>query len=173
MKDLSTLVVLVGSVLVHAGCTSKSEQSDAAPAATVETPAAEGGAPEAEEASGNIVVLLANDSMQFNTKEIRVKGGEKVTLNLVHTGRMPKASMGHNFVLLKKGVDMPAFANKALAAVDTDYIPEGDEVIAHTNVIGGGESTSVTFDAPEPGTYQFLCTFPGHFAVMNGTFIVE
>jgi azurin len=80
--------------------------------------------------------------------------------------------MGHNFVLLKKGVDLQQFALRAMNAAETAYIPAGDEVIAHTKVIGGGEATSVTFDAPEPGTYQFLCTFPGHFAMMQGKFIV-
>jgi azurin len=40
-------------------------------------------------------------------------------------------------------------------------------------MIGGGESDTITFDAPEAGTYVFLCTFPGHYQVMRGEFIVE
>ncbi|MBT8261281.1 MAG: azurin, partial [Bacteroidia bacterium] len=38
---------------------------------------------------------------------------------------------------------------------------------------GGGQSTSVTFMAPEVGTYDFICSFPGHSALMKGKFIVE
>ena len=123
--------------------------------------------------SSNVVELGASDEMKFDANEIRVQGGQKVTVKLTHTGQLPASSMGHNFVLLRKGVDLQQFALKAMNASETQYIPAGDEVIAHTKVIGGGESTSVTFDAPEPGTYQFLCTFPGHFAVMQGTFVVS
>jgi azurin len=82
--------------------------------------------------------------------------------------------MGHNFVLLKKDVVMKDFAMTAMKARDNDYIPaDTDKVIAYTDLIGGGESTTIEFEAPEKGEYTFLCTFPGHFGLMNGTFIVE
>ena len=77
--------------------------------------------------------------------------------------------------LLKAGVDMAKFASEAIKAKDTDYIPaarKGD-IVAHTKVIGGGESVTITFDAPAAGTYDFLCSFPGHYAIMKGKFIVE
>jgi len=69
---------------------------------------------------------------------------------------------------------MANFAIAAMGAVDTDYVPaDSKEVIAYTKIIGGGESVTITFDTPEKGTYDFLCTFPGHFALMQGKFIVE
>ena len=40
-------------------------------------------------------------------------------------------------------------------------------------MIGGGESDTITFDAPEPGTYIFICSFPGHYQLMMGEFIVS
>ena len=40
-------------------------------------------------------------------------------------------------------------------------------------MIGGGQSDTIEFDAPEPGTYDFICSFPGHYSVMKGKFIVE
>lgn len=125
-------------------------------------------------AEGNDVVLESTDQMTFVTTEIKVKSGEKVTLTLKHIGKMPVEVMGHNFVLLKQGTDLAAFAGKAMNAKETDYVPTGsEEVIAHTKVIGGGESTTITFDAPEKGTYDFICSFPGHYAIMKGKFIVE
>ncbi|WP_194766726.1 azurin [Tamlana sp. I1] len=128
----------------------------------------------ATDTSINTVEITASDAMQFNTKKIVVQADKKVKLTLTHTGKMAKNVMGHNFVLLKKGVDLVAFGNKASTAVDSEYIPDdGDDVIAHTKLIGGGESTTIEFDAPEPGTYDFLCSFPGHFAIMKGKFIVE
>ena len=111
--------------------------------------------------------------MLFDRSVIKVKAGEPVNLTLYHTGKISKEFMGHNFVLLKEGTDVDDFAQRAMVAKDTDYIPEGDETYAYTKMIGGGESDSITFDSPEPGTYVFLCTFPGHYQIMRGDFIVE
>ncbi len=40
-------------------------------------------------------------------------------------------------------------------------------------MIGGGQSDQISFTVNEPGTYVFLCTFPGHYQIMRGEFIVE
>lgn len=120
------------------------------------------------------VTLLATDQMKFNMSEIRVPAGKPVKLTLRHTGTMDIKVMGHNFVLLTQGTEIPAFANKATEYPDNEYIPEDtDQVIAHTALLGGGQSDTIEFEAPEPGTYNFLCSFPGHYALMKGTFIVE
>ena len=120
------------------------------------------------------IVIIGNDAMQFNTKEIKVKAGQKVKLTLRHIGKLDVNVMGHNFVLLKQGTDLVAFGNKAATQKENNYIPkDSDEVIAHTNIIGGGQVTSIEFGAPEAGTYEFLCSFPGHYALMRGKFIVE
>ncbi|WP_366519454.1 azurin [uncultured Dokdonia sp.] len=121
------------------------------------------------------LALSGNDLMQFDKKEFRVKAGQEVTLTLLHTGKIDIKVMGHNFVLLKPGIAIPAFSAKAAAAGEkSDWIPEGGKnVIAHTKMIGGGQSTSVTFTAPAPGTYDFICSFPGHSGLMRGKFIVE
>ena len=122
----------------------------------------------------NDVVITGNDAMQFNKKEINVKAGKKVKLTLKNIGKMDKNVMGHNFVLLKQGVNLIAFGNKAASARANDYIPEGtNDVIVHTKMLGGGETAVIEFDAPKVGTYEFLCSFPGHFALMKGKFIVE
>jgi len=87
---------------------------------------------------------------------------------------MGKKVMGHNFVLLKRGVSLIAFGNKAATASANEYIPEGtQDIIAYTKLIGGGETAVIEFDAPEVGIYDFLCSFPGHYAIMKGKFIVE
>jgi len=124
-------------------------------------------------ADENTIALSSNDLMQFDKSELKVKAGKAVTLTLRHTGKMDKMVMGHNFVLLKSGTDIGAFAAKAAVARETEYIPEGDETLVYTKLIGGGESVTISFDAPAPGTYDFICSFPGHYGVMQGKFIVE
>lgn len=120
------------------------------------------------------VQLTGNDQMKFNLEEIKVKEGQKVRLILKHVGQLPENAMGHNFVLLKQGTDLAEFAQQAAGAADNEYIPSGtDKVIAHTEMIGGGEQTSIEFEAPAAGTYDFICSFPGHYIQMQGKFIVE
>lgn len=120
------------------------------------------------------ITLNSNDKMQFDKPEITVYEGQTVILTLVHTGTMPITAMGHNFVLLTKGTSLSDFSKEAMKAKDNDYIPTDESnVIAYTKMIGGGEKTSVTFEAPEKGTYDFLCSFPGHYSIMKGKFIVK
>jgi azurin len=90
---------------------------------------------------------------------------------------MPKIAMAHNFVLPKEGVSGQDVSAAAMTARDTDFIPASmmHKIIAHTALAGGGETVEVTFKAPmKPGTYTYLCTFPGHFAVgMKGDLVVK
>ncbi|HRQ49502.1 MAG TPA: azurin [Agriterribacter sp.] len=161
---------LIAGVVSLAACGSGDESSKATdqPAAAqqeAETPAAE----------GVTLEITGDDVMKFDKAELRAKAGQKVTLTLHHSGKLAKEAMGHNVVILKAGTDVAAFAAKAVGAKDNDYFPESEaaSVIAHTKLIGGGESTTIEFTAPEAGTYPFICSFPGHYGFMKGDFIVE
>lgn len=126
-------------------------------------------------ATETTLTLEGNDQMQFDKTELRVPAGQTITLTLKHIGTMDKNVMGHNFVLLKPGTDLVAFGQKAASAVVEDYVPasESANVIAHTKLIGGGESVTIQFTVPEKGTYDYLCSFPGHYAIMKGKLIAE
>ena len=122
----------------------------------------------------NNIVISADDFMKFDKNEIKVQAGKKVRLTLRHTGKMDVKIMGHNVVILKQGVDITAFAAKAATESENAYIPlETEDVIAHTEMIGGGQTTTIEFEAPAVGTYDFICSFPAHYAMMKGKFIVE
>ncbi|CAB3715403.1 MULTISPECIES: azurin [Achromobacter] len=116
----------------------------------------------------------SNDAMQFNVKEIVVdKSCKEFTVNLKHVGKMAKVAMGHNWVLTKEA-DKQAVATDGMGAgLAQDYVKAGDtRVIAHTKVIGGGESDSVKIDVSKLAAgenYAFFCSFPGHWAMMKGT----
>ncbi len=118
------------------------------------------------------IVIESNDQMKFDLSEINVPAGATVKLTLKHVGQLPAAAMGHNWVLLSPGVEMGTFAQAAIQARDNDYIP-AEGFIVYTDLIGGGEETTIEFEAPEAGEYTFICSFPGHYALMNGKFIVE
>jgi azurin len=120
--------------------------------------------------------IAGNDMMKFDKQELKVAGDcTQVELSLKHTGKLPAQSMGHNWVLVQTP-DLTAVANAGMSAgLDKNYVPVGDKrVIVHTKVIGGGQSTSVTFPTAglkKGGDYTFLCTFPGHSALMKGKLI--
>ena len=148
-----------------------------APAATpadTTAPAADAAAPVA--AAGECAFNLeGNDAMQFNVKNIDVpRSCTEFTINLKHTGTMPVAAMGHNVVISKSG-DINAIAADG-SAVKPDHIKAGDtRVVAHSAMVGGGESTSVTLEVAKiaDGGYSFFCSFPGHAALMNGTLTLK
>ena len=173
-----SLIAFTAMAFMLTACGNNEQTSNGDSNATTEEVVTENDAAtesDADEADAVELTIEGNDAMQFNLKTLEAKPGQKVKLTLVHTGKAPKAAMGHNVVILKEGVDVEAFANAAIAAQANDYIPadlEGD-IVAHTDLIGGGESTTVEFTAPAAGMYDFLCSFPGHHGMMKGKFIVE
>lgn len=148
-----------------------------APAATppATTPAA--GDKPAAVVSNCATEIEGNDAMQYNVGSITVPAScTKFTINLKHAGTMPVAAMGHN-VVIAKAADMQAVAADGVTAGATAGFLKADDarVVAHSDMIGGGQTTSVTFDVAkikDGGPYQFFCSFPGHAALMKGTIAV-
>ena len=84
--------------------------------------------------------------------------------------------MGHNWVLAKDP-DVNGVAMDGLTAgAGAGYLKADDSrILAATGLIGGGESSSVTFSTAgmAGGAMTFFCTFPGHSYVMKGKFSIE
>jgi len=157
------------ALFAFTACNSNTQKTDssATDSLTQEAPAE----PMEKEVS---ITINAGDDMKYDLSEIKVKEGQTVKLTLNHTGKLAKDAMGHNWALLAQGTIISDFAAKAMQAKDTDYVPAGaTEVIVHTKLIGGGQSDTIEFTAPAKGVYEFICTFPGHSAMMKGTFYVE
>lgn len=118
--------------------------------------------------------IAGNDAMQYDKKELAVAGDcTQVEVTLTHTGKLPAAAMGHNWVLVKTA-DVTAVANAGMSAgLANNYLTPGDpHIIASTKIVGGGQSTTVTFPTSKlskGGDYTFMCTFPGHYVIMKGT----
>ena len=122
-------------------------------------------------------VIEGNDMLQFNLKEMKVSTAcDSVTVTLKHTGVMAAEVMGHNWVLTTDSDFMPVATAAAGAGLENNYVPvEDDRVLSATSIIGGGEETSVTFSIGSLSAgddYTFFCSFPGHYAIMKGSFKV-
>ena len=123
------------------------------------------------------VQITADDKMKFSLTAFEVKPGQQVSVTLTNVGTSPKASMGHNFIVLKQNTNVPKFLDEGSMHAAQNYIaPEfAKDVIASTKLLGPGESDTVTFTAPfVPGDYVFICAFPGHYASgMHGLMSVK
>jgi len=124
------------------------------------------------------IEISGNDAMQFDVKSFDAKAQESLQLTFKNIGSMPKIAMGHNLVILKKDISAITFGQKVLASGGsaTNPLPKSllGDVIVSTKLLGPGESEVVIFKAPsETGEYEYVCTFPGHFAMMRGKMIVR
>ena len=129
-------------------------------------------------ASGCEIEIESNDAMQFNPRSISVPAScTDFTITMQHVGNMPVAAMGHNVVITTSGDMAGVVADGMAAGLEQGFLkPDDERVIAATDLIGGGETTSVTFAVSElqgGDEYKFFCSFPGHSALMNGTISVE
>jgi azurin len=152
-------------------------ESAAAPAEPTTAPAATGGDKPAVVA-GCATEIAGTDAMQYDVNSITVPAScKEFKITLKHAGKMPVVAMGHN-VVISKLADMPGVTTDGMAAgANNNYVKLGDaRVIAHTKLVGGGETTSVSFAVSKiksGGPYEFFCSFPGHSAMMKGTIAVQ
>jgi azurin len=168
------LTMALVATLLATGCGRKETATSGEPqtanvAATATTTPAAVPAP-------RVVEITGNDQMKFSVTTIEVKVGEQVKVVFRNIGQLPKEAMGHNWVLLRPGSDVNAFATTAMGARDKDYIPDSlkDQIIAHTAMLGPRQTDEVTFLITAAGEYPFLCSFPAHaMAGMKGVLIAR
>ncbi|MGJ8726494.1 MAG: PVC-type heme-binding CxxCH protein [Roseibacillus sp.] len=123
---------------------------------------------------GNVVRVQAAAGLQFAPKEVRVTPGSKVRLIFENPDIMP-----HNWVLIAPGSveEMGALADKLAGQADgaeKEYLPESAKILQASKLLSTKQEQELVFEAPtEPGVYPYICTFPGHWRVMQGSLIVE
>ena len=133
---------------------------------------ATGGAARATECQ---LTIQANDMIQYDARVLSVPADcPQVELTLRHVGKQQARVLGHNWVLARTA-DVTAIVNAGMSAgFQHDFLPEGDQrIIAATKVVGGGESTTITFSMSKltpGGDYSFFCSYPGHRPMMHGRF---
>lgn len=123
------------------------------------------------------IEIIGTDNMKFDVTTIEATPGEEITIKLTTKSQIPKQAMAHNVAILDKDTDVDAFANASARARDNEYLAPDyeDQIIAATGMAGGGETVEVTFTVPEEkGDYEYICSFPGHYAAgMTGVLTVK
>ncbi|MCB9873821.1 MAG: heme-binding domain-containing protein [Planctomycetaceae bacterium] len=121
-----------------------------------------------------VIKIETGSNLSYTTRSFRVRAGEAIELTLLNPDVVP-----HNWALIKPGTlqRVGSLANRLISdpeAVVRQYIPDSSDVLAYTDVVLPRDEFTIYFRAPEqPGRYPYLCTFPGHWLVMNGEMIVE
>lgn len=158
--------------LLAASCALALAAAGAAPAAAAP---ASGDKPAA--AANCATQVEANDMMQYNVGSIAIPAScSAFRITLKHVGKLPVTAMGHDLVIAR-AADMQGIASDGMTAgAAANYLKPGDaRVIAHTKLVGGGQSDTVTVPVAKlksGGPFAFFCSFPGHSAVMKGTITV-
>jgi azurin len=125
-----------------------------------------------------VVAIDAGDALSYSKKSITIPSScASATINFTHNGSLPAAVMGHNWVLAKTA-DLQGIQNDGnVAGMSGGYLKDGDSrILAATNIIGGGESASITFPTKSleaGGDYSFFCTVMSHSVVMKGSFTIS
>lgn len=113
------------------------------------------------------ITLRTISGLQFDKKEVIVKAGARIRLELVNDD-----DMLHNIVITQPGTGQAVGAAALTLGLEGEarsYVPDSPDVIAHTRVLGPHERETIYFTAPsEPGDYDYVCTFPGHYMIMKG-----
>jgi azurin len=110
------------------------------------------------------------NTMTYDTPHLTVRSGQTVHLTLKN--KATDATMSHNWVLAKPGTEASVAEEGQKAGEAAGFLPMVADVLAHTSQVKPGQTGDVTFTAPDPGSYPYLCTNPGHSQTMKGTLTV-
>lgn len=118
------------------------------------------------------IQLATEPGLKYDKETVEVPAGSRVALTFNNDD-----DMAHNVVVtLPESADRVGqeAMNLGLNADDLEYVPRIDEVLFHTSMLEPGQIETIYFEVPEePGDYQFVCTFPGHYITMRGVLRVQ
>jgi azurin len=124
--------------------------------------------------SGPVTIEIGSkgEELAFDKTELTVSAGQTVTIRFKNNSAVQQ----HNWILVKGGeAEAAAIANAGLSAGPAaNYLPaDKSNIIAESPLANGNETVEVTFTAPAPGTYLYICTVPGHYPLMQGKLVVN
>ena len=119
-----------------------------------------------------VTIKTLRAQMKYDVQEIELRPGQRVKLTFLNEDDMP-----HNICFFQPGTDVIAVANKQIEkpdeALKRNWLPVDERMWLHSKPVEPKQSDHLEFTTPEkPGVYPFVCTFPGHAAIMNGRLVV-
>jgi azurin len=116
-----------------------------------------------------IVLRTVHEQLRYDTNHITVEADKPFEIVFENDDLMP-----HNLIICQKGAK-EALGTAALTMTPDQldskgraYVPESNQIIAATQMLEAGEKARLTIEGLAPGEYEYVCTFPGHWSVMNG-----
>ena len=113
-----------------------------------------------------ITISTIEDKMLYDIKEFNVETGKSVILTFKNKDFPP-----HNLLIVKPG-KADEVANLAIAlgndGFGKQWRPDTPMILWGSTMIDYDEETVLSFTAPLPGDYPYVCTFPGHAMMMRG-----
>jgi azurin len=120
------------------------------------------------------VIRAVREQMRYDTPRLVVEAGKPFEILFENADFMP-----HNLVLVKPHSDEKiGVAAAAMKVEDLDdhgraYVPRSPDVVAATKLLQTGQRQTLKLTAPkEESESVYFCTFPGHYQVMRGQWVV-
>ena len=118
--------------------------------------------------AGALAISTEGDTLKFDQASLEAKAGSTVTVVFQNASTINQ----HNWVLVQSGTKDEVAAAGTEAGAEAHWIPRSDDrVLAKSGLLEPGGTQGVRFTVPAAGTYQFVCTFPGHNFTMFGDFV--
>lgn len=161
VSSLENIIALIRANHPEAGEMARAEMSGESLTADVEVDAV-------------LELSVTPNVLEFNKEELRAIAGQTVRIVFTNTDNME-----HNLLLIRPGslADVGQLADQLItdpSGRDRAYVPDTQDVLTSTPILDPGQRYEFVFTVPDqPGEYEFVCTIPGHWRSMNGTFIVE
>ena len=161
-------VTMFGDFVVTPGGT-VAAPTTAASASPTATPA-----PTATSAPAGPIALEVSsvgEEQKFDKDTLTAPQGAQVTLKFNNVS----TTLQHNWVLVKAGTKNDVAARGTFFPTGDWVDPSDPDIVdkVHTKLLATGGLEEISFTAPSAGTYQFVCTFPGHNVTMFGDFVVS
>ena len=118
-----------------------------------------------------IIISSVKDKMMYDVKEFSVETGRLVSLQFVNKDLAP-----HNLLIVKPG-KADEVSNLAISLAEDgpkkEWRPDTPLILWGSKMINQNQSDEIIFNAPDPGIYPFICTYPGHSQMMRGIMKVK
>lgn len=172
MKKLA-IPLFVAALAANVGCSKADKEVTPAATATAPPPATASASAAPAKVVPHVELALQSvaNTMGYDKTALTVPAGAEV--HLVFKNNSTMATLPHNWVLVKPGTEASVAAGGLKYGEPAGYINMSDkDMIEHTPLAKPGETSELTFTAPAPGAYPYICTVPGHYMLMKGVLTV-